>query len=106
MCVYMWKDIFPCYLTMTLILFYYDHTKFITSLVRQTMTLLLEYLDTKMETMCRVLIVAQWLMNPTSTHEDAVQSLASLSGLRIWYCRELWCRSPTQLGSNVAVAVV
>ena len=35
-----------------------------------------------------------------------VQSLASLNGLRIWHCRELWCRSQTRLGSGVAVAVV
>ena len=34
-----------------------------------------------------------------------VQSLASLSGLRIQCCPELWCRSQTQLGSDVAVAV-
>ena len=34
-----------------------------------------------------------------------VQALASISGLRIWYCRELWCRSKTHLGSDVAVAV-
>ena len=33
-----------------------------------------------------------------------VQSLASLSGLRIRRCRELWYRSQTQLGSLVAVA--
>ena len=26
-----------------------------------------------------------------------VQSLASLSGSRIWHCRELWCRSQTGL---------
>ena len=26
--------------------------------------------------------MAQWVKNPTSIHEDAVQSLASLSGLR------------------------
>ena len=32
------------------------------------------------------------------------QSLASLSGLRIWHCCELWCRSQTQLKSPVAVA--
>ena len=31
-----------------------------------------------------------------------VQSLASLSGLRIWCGRELWCRSQTQLGSCAA----
>ena len=35
-----------------------------------------------------------------------VQSLASLSVLRIWHCRELCCRSQTQLGSGIAVAVV
>ena len=34
-----------------------------------------------------------------------VQSLASLSGLRIWHCRELWCRSQTRLGSGIAVTV-
>ena len=35
-----------------------------------------------------------------------VRSLASLSGLRIWCCRELWCRTQTCLRSSVAVAVV
>ena len=34
-----------------------------------------------------------------------VQSLASLSGLRIWRC-ELWCRLQMWLGSCIAVAVV
>ena len=34
-----------------------------------------------------------------------VRSLALLSGLRIWHCHELWCRSQTLLGSHVAVAV-
>ena len=33
-------------------------------------------------------------------------SLASLSGLGIWRCRELWYRLQTPLGSGVAVAVV
>ena len=33
-----------------------------------------------------------------------VRSLASLSGLRIRRCRELWCRSQTWLGSGLAVA--
>ena len=32
-----------------------------------------------------------------------VPSLASLSGLRIWRCWELWCRSQTWLGSGLAV---
>ena len=32
-----------------------------------------------------------------------VQSLALLSGLRIWHCHELWCRSQMQLRSHVAV---
>ena len=35
-----------------------------------------------------------------------VPSLAPLSGLRIWCCRELWCRSQMRLRSRVAVAVV
>ena len=35
-----------------------------------------------------------------------VQSLASLNGLRIRRCHELFCRSQILLGSNVAVAVV
>ena len=35
-----------------------------------------------------------------------VQSLASLSGLRIWRGCELGCRLQIQLGSCVAVAVV
>ena len=35
-----------------------------------------------------------------------VRSLASLSGLRIGHCHELWCSSKAWLGSSVAVAVV
>ena len=34
-----------------------------------------------------------------------VQPLASLSGLRMQCCRQLWCRSQTWLGSDIAVAV-
>ena len=34
-----------------------------------------------------------------------VQFLASLRGLRIQHCRELWYRSKTWLGSGIAVAV-
>ena len=35
-----------------------------------------------------------------------VPSLASLSGLRIQRCRELWCRLQIQLGSHAVVALV
>ena len=35
-----------------------------------------------------------------------VQSLALLSGLRIWSYHKLWCRWQTRLGSGIAVAVV
>ena len=35
-----------------------------------------------------------------------VRFLASLGGLGIWCCHELWCRSQMHLGSRVAVAVV
>ena len=34
-----------------------------------------------------------------------VQSLASLSGLRIWCCCKLWHRLQMRLGSSVAMAV-
>ena len=35
-----------------------------------------------------------------------VRSLASLSGLRIRHCRELWHKWQTRLGSGVAMALV
>ena len=35
--------------------------------------------------------------NLTSIHEDTVRSLASLSGLRILRCHELWCRHSSNL---------
>ena len=36
--------------------------------------------------------MAQWLSNRLGTRRTQVQSLASLGGLRIWRCCELWCR--------------
>ena len=36
----------------------------------------------------------------------SVQSLAQLSGLRIWHCCELWCRLQMRLRSGVAVALI
>ena len=50
--------------------------------------------------------MAHWVQNPTGLHEGVVGFLAWLSGLRIWHCHELWCRSQTRLGCGVAVAVV
>ena len=35
-----------------------------------------------------------------------IRSLALVSGLGIWRCRELWCSSQMWLRSGVAVAVV
>ena len=49
--------------------------------------------------------MAQWLTNPTRIHEDADLIPGLARGLRIRCCRELWYRSQTQLGSQVAVAV-
>ena len=40
--------------------------------------------------------------NLTRIQEVAGLTLASLSGLRIWRCQELWCRSRTRLGSRIA----
>ena len=45
------------------------------------------------------------VVNPTSIYETRVWSLASLNGLRIWHCYELWFRSQTQLWSGIAMAV-
>ena len=50
-------------------------------------------------------IVAQWLTNLTRNHGLQLWSLALLSGLRIQCCCELWYRSQTRLGSQVAVAL-
>ena len=36
------------------------------------------------------------------TQLDTGSSLTLLSGLRIWLCRELACRSQVQLGSGIA----
>ena len=53
-----------------------------------------------------VLIVAQWKRFQIVSMRSQVQSPASLRGLRIQSSYELWCRSKTQPGSCVAVAVV
>ena len=49
-------------------------------------------------------IVAQGKRIRLGTMRFPVRSLASLSGLKIWHCRELWCRWQTRLRSGVAVA--
>ena len=47
------------------------------------------------------------ITNLASIQEDVGLILGlSLSGLSIWHCQELWCRSQTRLGAGVAVAVV
>ena len=46
-----------------------------------------------------------WLSGNESMRTQ-VRSLASLSGLRIQGCCELWYKSQTWLGSHVAVAMV
>ena len=51
-----------------------------------------------------IMVQQKWIW--LGTMRVRVRSLASLSGLRIWHCHELWCRLQTRLGSDVAVAVV
>ena len=53
-----------------------------------------------------VLVVAQRKQIQLGTMRFQVRSLASLSGLKIQHCRELWCGSQMWLGSCIAVAVV
>ena len=50
-------------------------------------------------------VVAQWKQIQLGNMRLWVQSLALLSRLRIWHCRELWCRLQMRLGSHIAVAV-
>ena len=50
-------------------------------------------------------VVVQWKRIQLGIMRLRVPSLASLSGLRIWHCRELWCRSQMQLRTHIAVAV-
>ena len=54
----------------------------------------------------QVPVVAQWKRIWLGNMRLWVWSLALLSGLRIWRCYELWCRSPTWLRSGTAVTVV
>jgi len=50
--------------------------------------------------------VVHWKQIRLGTMRLRVQSLASLRGLRIQCCCELWRRSQIWLGSHIAVAVV
>ena len=50
-------------------------------------------------------VVAQWLTNLTSIHEDVGFIPGLLSGLKIWCCSELWYRLQMGFGSGIAVAV-
>ena len=54
----------------------------------------------------RVPTVVHWVKNQHSVHEDEVQPLALLSGLRIWRCRKLRLRAQKWLSSGLAVTVV
>ena len=49
--------------------------------------------------------MAQWLANQTTAMRMRVQSLVSLSGLRIRHCHELWCWLQMQLGTGFARAL-
>ena len=43
--------------------------------------------------------------NPTRNREVAGLISGLAQGVEIWCCRELWCRSQTQLGSGIAMAL-
>ena len=63
------------------------------------------YLKNKNKKDLGVPFLAQQLTNLRSMGMQ-VRSLASLSGLRIRHCPELWCRLQTWLRSRVTVAVM
>ena len=50
-------------------------------------------------------IVAQWKQIRLGTMRLHVLFLASLIGLKIWHCHELWCLLQMQLRSFIAVAL-
>ena len=50
-------------------------------------------------------VVAQWKRTRLISMRMQIGSPAPLSGLRIWCCREQWCKSQMGLGSHIAVAV-
>ena len=50
-------------------------------------------------------VMVQWRQIQLGTMRLRASSLESLSGLRIWHCRELWYRSQMCLRFNVTVAV-
>ena len=54
---------------------------------------------------CRVPVMVQRKQIWLGSMRMQVWSLASLSGLRIGHCRELWWRLQMHLGSGIAVAV-
>ena len=56
--------------------------------------------------MFEVPVMAQWKRIRLGTMRVQVRFPALLSGLRIWRCCELRCRSQMRLGSDVAVVVV
>ena len=61
--------------------------------------------NTAFKAVVGVPVVVQWKQIQLVSVRTQVWSLASLSGLRIWCCHEMWCRSQMQLGSDMAVAL-
>ena len=51
-------------------------------------------------------LTVPWFKDLTVSVRMQVQSLASLSWLRVWHCRKLWHRSWMQLRSDVTKALV
>ena len=79
-------------------------SKNILSFVREQLSLC--SIKFKRKSVWGVPVMAPWKRTWLVSMRTQVQSLAWLSGWRIRRCRELGCRSQTQVGSRVDVAVV
>ena len=82
-----------------------DLQEVIVGLISTYFTFLISMVNNYLKKFWGVPITTQWKWICLVPMRTQVWSLASLTGFRIWHCRELWCKSQTWHGSGIAVAV-